>query len=94
MGCCRSQTQAVQYVDDPTSTLLKKHAESPALPGAGRRMHQTEHVSNLQVNTPVPRDNFYQNTPLAGNSALSLSGVDGGLAASPLREAGLEGNNL
>lgn len=88
MGCCRSQTQAVQYVDDPTSALLKKRAESPRALDAERRMHQTEHISNLQVNTPQPNESAYANTPLA-KEALALSAVDDGLAASPLRETGL-----
>lgn len=94
MGCCRSQTQAVQYVDDPTSALLKEHSESPVRQGAGRRMHKTERVSNLQVNTPSPGEDLYQNTPIVGGSALSLSGVGGGLAASPLRDGGLDASNV
>lgn len=49
-------------------------------------MHQTEHIANLQVNTPQLDDSVYRNTPLANGSVLSLSGADGGLAASPLRE--------
>lgn len=86
MGCFQSQSQAVQYVDDPASTLIKKRAESPVAQVNQQKMHQTEHIANLQVNTPQLDDSVYKNTPLANDFALSLSSADGGLAASPLRE--------